>query len=309
VERGRDISGISRPLLSRRQLLRGGLALAACAGTWRPSLLWADERSPAPQLPSDPDCTRWALLSDTHIAPDPQDHRGSFHPYRNLQEVTAQVAAAGPDGVVIAGDLARLKGKTQAYENVKALLLPIAQRPIYLGLGNHDDRDDFFQVFGHSGPGDRVVVNKHITAGETGPVRMIVLDTLLYVNVLAGKLGELQRTWLETALQACDDKPTILFLHHPPSGELLDTRRLVEIIKPQAKIKAIICGHLHKYEYAQVAGIHLIYLPATAYPVLGYQPVGWVEAKLTRNYGEFTLHALAGNRKDDGRTQKLFWRA
>jgi len=68
------------------------------------------------------------------------------------------------------------------------------------------------------------------------------------------------------------------------------------------------CGHLHKYEYDQVAGIYLIHLPATAYPVLGNPPVGWVEAKLTRDGDRFTLHAIAGNRKEDGCTQRLFWR-
>ena len=299
---------VGRPRVSRRQLLQGGLALAVCAGTLRPRSILADELSRVPAPPGDPDSTRWALLSDTHIAPNPEDRHGGFHPYRNLQEVTAQVADAVPDGVVITGDLARLKGETQAYENLRALLAPISDRPVYLGLGNHDDRDDFFRVFGRSEIGDRVVENKHVIVAETGPVRMIVLDTLLYVNAISGKLGEPQRTWLEIGLQTCDDKPTILFLHHPLNGELLDTRRLFEIIKPQRKIKAVIYGHLHKYEHSQVAGIHLINLPATAYPIIGNPPVGWVEARLTPRGGEFTLHAIAGNRKSDGRTQTLLWR-
>jgi 3',5'-cyclic AMP phosphodiesterase CpdA len=302
------MSGISRSSLSRRQLLRSGLAWVACAWALPSSSTLADELSRSSSS-SDPDCTRWALLSDTHIPTDPENHYRGFYPYRNLQEVTAQIADNLPDGVVIIGDLARLKGQTKAYENLRTLLTPVARRPVYLGLGNHDDRDDFFQTFGRSGDGSGAVADKHVIAAQTGPVRMIVLDSLLYVNGLMGRLGELQRTWLQTALQTWDDKPTILFVHHPPTGELLDTRRLLRIIKPQSKIKAVICGHLHKYDYAQVAGIHLINLPATAFPVVGHPPVGWVEAKLTRCSGEFTLHAIGGNRKLDGQTHTLSWRS
>jgi Icc protein len=300
------MSHISRPVLSRRQLLKGGLALAAW--TLRPQSILADEELGVQPPPSEPDRTRWALLSDTHIAADPENHYRGFYSYRNLQEVTAQIASDLPDGLVITGDLARLRGETEAYENLKALLAPIAgQRPIHLALGNHDDRDDFFRAFGNSNA-HRGVENRHVITTTAGPVRLIVLDTLLNVNAMTGKLGELQRTWLETVLQTCDDKPTILFLHHTLNGELLDMRRLFEIIKPVGKIKAVVYGHSHKYDYSEVAGIHLINLPATGFNLVSGQPIGWVEAKLTKNTGEFTLHAIGGDRKIDGDTHTLSWR-
>jgi predicted MPP superfamily phosphohydrolase len=137
------MSDIPHVALSRRQLLRGGLALAAW--TLGPSWVRADEPldvEPAEMpLSCDPECTRWALLSDTHIARDPENHYRGFYPYRNLQEVTAQIADDLPDGVVITGDLARLRGQTEAYENLKTLLRPIAEQcRIHLGLGNHEPR-------------------------------------------------------------------------------------------------------------------------------------------------------------------------
>ncbi len=293
---------------SRRQLLRGGLALTA----WmlRPSWVRAEEEIEPVATAGDPECTRWALLSDTHIAADPENRYRGFYPYRNLQEVTAQIADNLPDGLVITGDLARLRGQTQAYENLKALLTPIAeQRPVHLGLGNHDKREDFFQAFGNSYDDDGIVENKHVVTTEMGPVRLIVLDSLLNVNWMTGKLGELQRSWLETVLRTCDERPTILFLHHTLNGELLDMGRLFEIIKPVAKIKAVVYGHSHKYDYSEVAGIHLINLPATGFNLSRGQPVGWVEAKLTRETGEFTLHTIGGNRKIDGHSRTLTWRA
>jgi Icc protein len=299
------MSGTPRPPLNRRQFLQGGLALAACASTWRPSRVWAEQsRAPAGQ----PELTRWALLSDTHIDADPQDHYRTSYPYRNLQEVIAQVAYNPPDGMVIAGDLARLKGRTEDYENVRTLLTPVAQRPIYLGLGNHDDRDGFFGTLGDARAEPASLEDKHVVLAQAGPVRMIVLDTLLRVNGLTGRLGGPQRAWLEAILRLCDDRPTILFLHHTVHADLLDRRQLFKIIKPQGKIKAVVYGHSHQYGYSEYAGIHLINLPSTGYTIWADAPLGWVDAKLTARGGEFTLHAVDGDRALDGHTQTLFWR-
>jgi 3',5'-cyclic AMP phosphodiesterase CpdA len=124
------------------------LTLGACAWTLGPNRAWAKESRAGPAPARDPEVARWALLSDTHVAADPQNHYRNFYPYRNLQEVIAQIACDPPDGLVIAGDLARLKGKIEDYRNLRTLLTPIARRPIYLGLGNHDDRGGFFRMFG-----------------------------------------------------------------------------------------------------------------------------------------------------------------
>jgi 3',5'-cyclic AMP phosphodiesterase CpdA len=302
------MSGVPRFPLSRRQLLQGGLALAACAWTLRPNWALAKESRAGPAPAGEPEVTRWALLSDTHIAADAEDHYRSFYPYHNLQEVIAQIARDPPDGMVIAGDLARLKGKAGDYQNLRTLLTPITRRPVYLGLGNHDDRGGFFRMFGDACDDSGTLENKHVILAQVGPVRMIVLDTLLKVNGLSGRLGGSQCTWLQTILQSCDDKPTILFLHHTPNVDLLDGQRLFEIIKPQGKIKAVVYGHSHRYEYSEFAGIHLLNLPSTGYTIWSDAPVGWVDAKLTARGGEFTLHAIEGNRAMDGHRHALLWR-
>ena len=282
------------------------------AGAWamKPHEILAYSRPVLAPRPADKDATRWALLSDTHVAADPENRYRGFFPYLNLQEVAAQIADKLPDRVVVTGDLARLRGETGAYENFKTLLAPVAkQRPIHLGLGNHDDREDFFQAFQSPTTADMAIENKHVVETEAGPVRLIVLDTLLHVNVTTGELGQSQRSWLETFLRRCDNKPTILFLHHTLSSDLLDTRPLLEIIRPVGKVKAVVYGHSHKYEFSTDAGIHLINLPATGFNFAGNQPVGWVEARLTKKGGEFTLHAIGGDRSADRQTQKLTWRA
>jgi 3',5'-cyclic AMP phosphodiesterase CpdA len=290
-----------RDSLSRRQLLKSGLALAAGAVALGPRRVLGQDC---------PDCTRWALLSDIHIAANPENRFRGFYPYRNLQEVTAQITDNLPDGVVVTGDLARWRGETRSYECVKAMLAPISQqRPVYLGVGNHDNRKNFLRTFTDPDGVDEAGENKHIITAEAGPVRLIVLDTLLFINANPGMLGRSQRAWLEGYLQTCDDRPTILLLHHTPYADLLDTRRLFDIVRPMPKVKAIIYGHSHAYGFAQSEGVHLINLPATGFNFSDRQPVGWVEARFTQQGGEFRLHAIGGNTANDGRTTTLNWRA
>jgi len=292
-----DVSGRD---LNRRQFLKTGLALAAGVATLGPARVFGEDRD---------ECTRWAFLSDTHVASDPDNRYRGFYPYRNLQEVSGQVAYNPPDGIVITGDLARMRGQVAAYENLKTLLTPItSQRPVYLGLGNHDTREDFSQAFATDSGDVRTVEDKHVATAVAGPMRLIVLDTLL-TDRAAGLLGGAQRTWLSSFLATTDDRPTILFCHHRPRIDLLDTKRLFDIIEPVAKVKAVIYGHSHRFKFSQYRGIHLINLPATGYNMSDSQPVGWVEAQLTDTGGRFTLHAIGGNRKHDGCCERLTWRS
>lgn len=292
-----DVSGRD---LNRRQFLKTGLALAAGVATLGPARVFGQDRD---------ECTRWAFLSDTHVASDPDNEYRGFYPYQNLQEVTGQLAYYPPDGVIITGDLARMRGQVAAYENLKTLLMPVvAQRPLYLGLGNHDTRDDFSQAFATDVGDVRTVEDRHVVTAVAGPMRLIVLDTLL-ADRAAGLLGGAQRMWLNSFLATTDDRPTILFCHHRPRIDLLDTKRLFDIIGPVAKVKAVVYGHSHRFHFSQYRGIHLINLPATGYNMSDSQPVGWVEANLTERGGEFTLHTIGGNRKHDGSCVRLIWRS
>ena len=72
--------------------------------------------------------SRWAFLSDTHIAEDPGNRFRGFYPHRNFQAVTAQIASNLPDGLVITGDISRWKGGVGAYDKVKSMLAPIAEK-------------------------------------------------------------------------------------------------------------------------------------------------------------------------------------
>ena len=215
--------------------------------------------------------------------------------------------------MVITGDLARLEGLPGDYENARALLDPIIeQRPVCVALGNHDHRENFRRAFQDAGGATQPVKGKHVVVTEAGPVRLIVLDSLLYTNKTPGLLGRAQRTWLQNYLRDGDDKPTLLFFHHTlgdGDGDLLDVPRLLEIVRPVSNVKALVYGHSHVYNFSELEGIHLINLPASGYNFNDAQPVGWIEARLTAAGGEFALHAVGGNTEVDGRVKKLRWRS
>jgi len=135
--------------------------------------------------------TRWAFLSDTHIAGDPQDNVRGQYPYRNLRATFRQIAEDLPEGLVVTGDIARLKGQMEDYENFRKLMIPlIGRRPMYFALGNHDDRDAFLDVFETLAAPKPPVKGKHIVTVDAGPARFIFLDSLLKVNETPGFLGK-----------------------------------------------------------------------------------------------------------------------
>jgi 3',5'-cyclic AMP phosphodiesterase CpdA len=257
------------------------------------------------------DLVHLALLSDTHIPADPQNEYRKFLPVENLKLAAAQVAAARPQAALINGDAARLSGEPGDYEALKSLLNPIAgQCPVYIGLGNHDHRENFFKTFGTPEDLAQKVANKHVLAIEYPFLRVLLLDSLLYVNQVAGLLGKAQREWLDRYLATVDGRPTVLFVHHTlgdNDGELLDAEALFRIVRPYAKVKAIFYGHSHQYSVRQQQGLHLVNLPAVGYNFNDKEPVGWVDAFFSPEGVDLTLKAFAGNREHDGAKTSLAW--
>jgi 3',5'-cyclic-AMP phosphodiesterase len=256
---------------------------------------------------------RIALLSDTHVPADSKNEYRKFLPWENLKTVVPQVIESRPEGVILNGDAARLTGELADYEAVKQLLAPVAERaPVYIGLGNHDDRDNFFKVFDHPSGNRQKIAGKHVLVIERPSMRLILLDSLLYVNKAAGLLGKAQREWLARCLEESDFRPIVIFVHHTlgdGDGELLDVERLFQLTRLHKTVKAIIYGHSHKYAFSQENGIHLINIPAVGYNFSDDEPVGWVDAVFTTKGVDLKLRAFAGNCAADGKTKSLTWRS
>ena len=259
-----------------------------------------------------PKSFRMAILSDTHTPAD-RANVGSngFLPYENLEKIVPQVMASNSECAIINGDAARLTGEVADYESLKGLLKPLAEKfPIYIGLGNHDHREHFYRVIGKTPSVEQDVKGKHTLVVENEVVRIVVLDSLLYVNRVAGLVGKAQREWLAKFLEASDDRPTVLFVHHTlddNDGALLDVDRLFAIIKPYRQVKAIFYGHSHRYHIDRHEGVQLVNLPAVGYNFADSEPVGWIEAEFTREGVSLKLNAIGGNLAGDGKTTQVRW--
>lgn len=254
-----------------------------------------------------------AFLADTHIPADAAESYRGFRPVDNLQAVVPQVLGSHAEIAFLAGDAARLEGLRGDYERLRELIAPVAEQiPVVIGLGNHDDRANFFAVFSARNlPGARQnVPGKHVTVVEHPVARIVMLDSLLYVNRVAGLLGKAQRQWLERWLPAVADRPVILMVHHTLGDsdfDLLDTDRLLRIVRPHRHVKAVVYGHSHRYQIKQEDDLQLVNIPACGYNFSDDQPVGWTLAEIDSEGMTLTLHAIGGNLEGDGGTRRVAW--
>jgi Icc protein len=303
----RSMPGLHHQPIRRREFLKASCLAGAAVVLHGSQTSRADSTSSADEI-------HLALLSDTHIGGDRErakDPRGGFDPWENLHRVVPEVIARAPRGAILNGDAASREGLAVDYQELRTLLEPLSRvAPVYIGLGNHDDRENFKQVFTPAQGVNAGVSDRHVLIIEEPFLRFILLDSLLYVNKAAGLLGGKQRAWLSEYLKAHTDKPAIFFVHHTlgeGDGDLLDADRLFAIIRPHRQVKALFYGHSHTWEISERQGVKLINLPALGYNFSEDQPVGWVDARFRPTGVDLTLHAIAGNRAQDRQISKILW--
>jgi 3',5'-cyclic AMP phosphodiesterase CpdA len=212
-----------------------------------------------------------AQISDTHVKPRGKLAMDRVDTAGHLARAVAHINSLrpAPDLVLVTGDLVDA-GMAEEYAHLGDLLAPLAM-PVYLIPGNHDLRDPLRQAFaGH----------RYLPAGdfvqyvvEVGPLRLIALDTLT-PGAPHGELCDRRLDWLEARLGE-SDRPTILFMHHPPFECGLkvfdDTRlnvgaeRLAAIVRLHPNVERILCGHVHRPIQVRWAGTIASVAPSTAH--------------------------------------------
>lgn len=261
--------------------------------------------------------THWAFMADTHIpeiddSTTPPKRLQYYNPHQNLKRAVEQILKVKPDCVAILGDLARLEGKTGDYLKLKKILSPLMERiPVFLALGNHDNRRNFTTIFNTNLKERQPVSGKFVLVVESPPIRIILLDSLLFTNKVPGLLGKKQRTWLKDFLSSAPPTTTFLGVHHTledGDGDLLDVDRLFRIIEPFRHVKAIFYGHSHELHFDEYRGIHLINIPGMGYSFNPEEPVGWMQAELSASGGNFQFHAIAGSVTAEMKRKSLSWR-
>jgi Icc protein len=201
-------------------------------------------------------------ISDTHIKP-----RGRLA-YRRVDTAKALSACVDhvnrfvprPDVVLIAGDLVDA-GDPAEYGLFRELIAPL-QIPFFAIPGNHDHRGNM-----RAGLREHAYLRQdedflHYVIDDW-PLRIIGIDSTV-PGAPGGLLCGERLRWLTKQLAIGSDKPTLMFMHHPPflTGirhmdvqNLGNSEMLAELLSPYRETVRLLCGHVHRAVQATWAGI------------------------------------------------------
>lgn len=259
------------------------------------------------------------LLNDPHIGEkQPSDSLIPAHFREAVDEVLG--LETPPAALLINGDLALRDGQPGDYRHFAKLLAPLREANInlHLTLGNHDNRETFYDVLREERPAEPPIESRHISVVQSRHANFFLLDSLMETMVTQGKIGETQSAWLARALDNHPDKAAIIVTHHNPRlggdpdhfpGGLTDSEELWQVLEPRKQVKAYIHGHIHHWSLAEHQGIHIINTPATSY--VGNREIsttGWTVARFHPDGVELTLRTHEPDHAWNGKVSNMVWR-
>lgn len=241
-----------------------------------------------------------AQLSDPHVTLPGASPGAGVDSAANLARAVARLNAMHPrpDAVVLSGDLVD-RGERAEYERLAGLLAPLSM-PCWLMVGNHDDRGELRRVFTDLPwlAGDEGFLQYAV---DTPELRLLMLDSLSPGSA-AGELCPQRLAWLEARLDAAPERPTLVFVHHPPfatGSPLLDEFRLANgdalgaIVARHGRVLVVASGHVHRVAQCRWHGTVALTAPSTAHQfVLELAPDASITP--TAEPPGFLLHRYAG---------------
>ena len=203
----------------------------------------------------------FAQISDCHISLPDGKVDSTLQTTAHLRVAVAHLnqLPERPEFILLTGDL--VDGGGRAEYAVLADILAGLTMPFYLIPGNHDDRVAMRQTFpdhGYLGGHDGFM---QYTLEDWEP-RLIALDTLI-PGQSGGRLCQIRLNWLADRLSEQPDRPTILFMHHPPFRTgmkmmddmgLADRDEFANVVRQHGRIEAVLAGHLHRPITRRFAG-------------------------------------------------------
>ncbi len=224
----------------------------------------------------------FAQITDLHITTLDDPYKSKERNDARLRDVLTTIYNLKPRPVAIiaSGDLVD-RGEAREYDELRKLLMDFQGIPIFAGMGNHDLRGPFQEVFPKGGQSllhydtdkNGFVQYEHQFDG----LRLVMIDTL---DERDGKHQEngafcaKRASWLNRTLGRNSQMRTMLALHHPPvrSGIYwMDARedytwqkRLADAVKNRKQVRTMMCGHLHRAFHASFAGQVVAASPATS---------------------------------------------
>jgi len=210
-----------------------------------------------------------AQISDTHIALGAADGDGRA---ADLERTLADINSLRPaaDAIIHTGDVTH-GGRREDYAAV-ASLLATARAPVYVAPGNRDDRENL-----------RHFLSRWVPAAGSGfldyavedfPLRLVAFDTTTSASNKGDFSAERARS-LTALLEADGQRPTAVFMHHPPVTVTVGPDPL-NFVTPQAmaglqrtlersgRVVAVFCGHVHRSTWGRIGHIPVMVAPCTA---------------------------------------------
>ena len=211
-----------------------------------------------------------AQISDTHILA-----RGSAHPATEqradgLRRCIADINRRQPDAVIFTGDTVQ-HGQPEEYAHLCEILAPL-KVPLYLVPGNRDDNGALRTAFGdqsylpQSGDFLQYVIDEHALC-------LVALDSTAR-GERKGVFCRERQAWLDAVLSQRPNRPTLLFIHHPPFDvddhyiggyrRSEEAAALADIVSRHPQIQALLCGHVHWQVGRRWAGTQARIMPSIA---------------------------------------------
>jgi 3',5'-cyclic AMP phosphodiesterase CpdA len=202
-----------------------------------------------------------AQISDTYIAVDTPD---ADQRIRDFEETIADINALdpAPDVIVHTGDIVH-NGRKDEYA-VAAAILAKANAPVYVMVGNKDDRANLREAFSEGG---YLADNPEFIAYsvEDHPVRLIALDTFSSGSNKGGFCPRRTQHLIDL-IDAETTKPIAVFTHHPPFEVMVGPERLHfeteeimsglrQALQHSGRIIAVFSGHVHRPAFGHVGRI------------------------------------------------------
>ncbi|MFZ0552574.1 MAG: metallophosphoesterase [Steroidobacteraceae bacterium] len=210
-----------------------------------------------------------AQISDTHIALGATDAgRRASDLERTLADINALDPA--PDVIIHTGDVVH-GGRCEDYA-AAAFLLATARAPLYVAPGNRDDKENLRRALSQWVPASDGGFLDY--AVEDFPVRLIAVDTTTSASN-KGDFSPERARGLRALIEAESQKPTAIFMHHPPFTVTVGPDPL-NFVTPDAMaslqgtlegsghVVAVFCGHVHRSTCGRVGNIPVMVAPCTA---------------------------------------------
>ena len=240
-------------------------------------------------------------ISDTHFVSNNQKLFDKYDTCSRFEDTikTCNQLKDKPDFYIISGDL--IHDDEVFYRDFFELCNQL-EKPVYPMMGNHDKRQALKKYVKNNLIDKNGYLNYAISAYS---IEIICLDTAIK-DEIEGAIVESSMQWLEEKLRQNQNKPIIIFMHHPPIeiGSILfdhikcnNGKEFINLISKYNNVKEVIFGHVHCFFKKFINGIEFSSCPSVSiqYPI---------DAKTDRNLNHDTRGYIKLINFTDGKISK-----